>query len=826
VDDLVTAGPADLVYTVDWTNGKIVFGDGIHGQIPPANTAFEFGYTTTPDVLRYGTTGNGPGRFSGPRGIAARWNAKFNWYDVYVADTGNHRLQKLAFIPADLALNIPARMEYVCEWKTASSSADLLSSPVDVVVESDGSYVYLAVADQGNDRIVTYVDIAATTTGGATAPTWDARLGSLGNNLGTFMQVEGLCFLANGTDLDLYACDAHRGKVTKFEESPTPTIALSFVGVSTLPACFPPTSSYTFSFTTTNAPAGGTIDFYYDTESTFDEATAKLCIEEGKTPATATSAVWIFQDTPGGVPPDGTSYYLFARMKDGNGTVVATDQTTSSEQFCVDSSLLPGLWAVDRIDNDTVLYLQNGLQRTINLQVAYPESLGAVGYAGTFPAAQIEVVDVADGNPWVGSGAEYTIFLPTFDNAAGTFEVNSSAIGIGQIGLVSAGPHTVALLTIKAKPDVLSPSARFAVGAVELLTATSSMTDIHGNPPTQWNVKNVDLRFGYLGDIATDGQGAESELPHLAPLPDGKINFADQMIFTLGWNGKDGVQDPISDLGPTTGTVPNLLPNPDAQWGVDDLLAFTLMHSWAASAEKSRPVVRGESVAGQATALTASQLQLPKAGEFMTVDLKVENVTDLCGALLNLGYDPDQLELIDVENGGFLNGQSGSLFFHRDGEGWLEVAATRLDKQNPGVDGSGVVARAIFRILGENAGEFDLNYDLRSSDGTVLARGARNAGAFEGGPVGFKLYAPKPNPAHGSGNVVFSIPAATHVSLEVYDVSGRQLRSLVNGRREAGFHVASFDGRDAAGNLLPAGVYFYRLQAGPDQSTQKLILAR
>ncbi len=851
VDDLATAGPTDQVYTVDWMTGKITFGDGVHGEIPPAGTTFEFEYTTSPDVLRYGSSGTGPGRFSGPRGVAARWNASLGVYDVYVADSGNNRIQKLAFTPEDPALNLPARMDFVCEWNTASSAADLLNNPVDIVVMLDRQTAgttqncFLAVADQGNDRIVTYLDAAATSGGGTTVPTWDALAGGLGNSLGLYTQIDGVCLLPNGNDLDIYACDGQRGIVTKYEESETPTITLDVTGVSALPNCFPQSSSYTFTFTTTNPPVGGHIDFYYDTVDTFDPATAKLCFPLDTILASATTAVWTFADSPGGAPADlalaDGGYYLFARMKDSNGTLVASDATTSAELFCMDSTLLPGYRGIDRIDGDRTLYLQNGLERVVNLTLAYPDSVIVVGIGGTFPSANLDVLAIDPSTGWDATNFINTIFNQGFDNASdpGTFLVNTSVTG-SPTGLTTAGPHVMAEMTVRSKSDVLSPSQRFLDGTITLVQASSGMTDINGEQPAAslWTTRNVNLRWGYLGDLATSGSGADSTLPHLAPRPDGKINFEDQMVFTLGWNGVNNVQDRISDIGPTEGSVPDLRPVPDGLWNVDDLLAFTVMYSWAADegyykdatglirTAAPRPATLGAPVVGSACVRSVSVLEAPKAGELMTVDLNVDGVRDLSGALINVGFDPARLELVSVQNGRFLEGKDGCLFFPRSGEGWLEISATRLDQDQPGVSGQGTVAQATFRILDENAGDLSVQYDLRSATGQVLSRGASQAGAYTGGAVGFQLYAAHPNPTQGNTNIVYSVPTATNLSLDVYDVTGRHVRSLFNGRRDAGYHVAEFDGRDDAGNALSGGIYFYRLQANGKTATQKLTLSR
>ncbi len=854
IDNLATAGPNDHVYTVNWTNGKVTFGDGIHGAIPPGGTYFrlEQGYTTTPDVIRYGSSGTGSGRFSNPRGIAARYNSDLGYYDVYVADAGNNRIQKFAFHPA--WGDLPARMDYVCEWNTASTVNDVLNNPTDIAVALDNQVLaasqtcYLAVSDQGNHRVCIFNDTAAMNGGGTVVPVWDVTLGSQGNSLGTYVQPNGLTFLQNLNNLDIYVSDAMRGTVTKYEQQPTPSIALSFTGAYKL-GCFPPTSSYTFSFTTTNAPSGGTIDFYYDTADVFDATTAKPCLPLGSTPSTATSATWTFANSPGGTPPDNAYYILYAQMKDANGSVVATDQSvgTTDGYFCIDSNLLPGLQAVDAIDGDTTLLLQNGAQRVIQLQVAYPDSIIGVGFGGTFEPSLATVNGITDGHGWAGLGGT-PYFNQSFDNANGTYLVSTSLLG-GQVGLVDALSHNMALISITAADSAVTTTTRFRNSTLTILTSGSSMKNIHGASPSAWVTKNLNLRFAYLGDLATTGGSgigtdSTSILPHLAPKPDGKIDFTDQMVFTLGWNGSGNVQDRIADIGPTTGTVPNLISQPDGLWDVNDVLAFTVMYSWynGSGVGKSmnpsgnqglvnrvdlpRPVPMGSNVASDAKVFTVSQLASPKAGELMTVDLRVDGVHNLMGALLNLGFDPSKLDLIGVDNGGFLNGSGGSLFFNRAGDGWVEVSASRLDQKQPGVDGSGTIAHLTFRILNEAAGDLSLNFDLRSANGTVLARGTRAVGPFSGGTTDLQLLPANPNPTQHATNIIFSLPQPGAAALVVFDVSGRRVRSLVNGPQESGFHVVAFDGRNDAGSPLPSGIYFYRLEASGKQITNKLTLTR
>jgi len=88
-------------------------------------------------------------------------------------------------------------------------------------------------------------------------------------------------------------------------------------------------------------------------------------------------------------------------------------------------------------------------------------------------------------------------------------------------------------------------------------------------------------------------------------------------------------------------------------------------------------------------------------------------------------------------------------------------------------------------------------------------------------PTQFSLSQNYPNPFNPSTVINYRLPTVTEVILKVYDVLGRKVETLVNGRQNVWDHSVNFN----AGNL-PSGIYFYRLQAGTFTQTRKLMVLK
>ncbi len=81
-----------------------------------------------------------------------------------------------------------------------------------------------------------------------------------------------------------------------------------------------------------------------------------------------------------------------------------------------------------------------------------------------------------------------------------------------------------------------------------------------------------------------------------------------------------------------------------------------------------------------------------------------------------------------------------------------------------------------------------------------------------------------PNPVTGSAAIGFTLPTEGYARLVLYDVAGRRVRTLTEGRLAAGPHVVPWDGRNDRGMQLPAAVYFARLESRAAVRTTKIVL--
>ena len=93
-------------------------------------------------------------------------------------------------------------------------------------------------------------------------------------------------------------------------------------------------------------------------------------------------------------------------------------------------------------------------------------------------------------------------------------------------------------------------------------------------------------------------------------------------------------------------------------------------------------------------------------------------------------------------------------------------------------------------------------------------------------PAWFVLHQPYPNPARTRLNIRYGVPRATMVSIKLYDITGRNCRTLLEQMGKPGYYNITWDGKDNYGKELPNGVYIVRMKAENHHEQKKAVLMR
>ena len=94
----------------------------------------------------------------------------------------------------------------------------------------------------------------------------------------------------------------------------------------------------------------------------------------------------------------------------------------------------------------------------------------------------------------------------------------------------------------------------------------------------------------------------------------------------------------------------------------------------------------------------------------------------------------------------------------------------------------------------------------------------------ESPPTAFRMLPSRPNPFQDRTRFAIDLPEERAIRIEVYNLSGQRVRTLLDGMRPAGRHQVFWDGADDGGQRLPAGIYFVSVRAGQSTARSKVVL--
>ncbi|MFC1799950.1 FlgD immunoglobulin-like domain containing protein [Candidatus Eisenbacteria bacterium] len=345
--------------------------------------------------------------------------------------------------------------------------------------------------------------------------------------------------------------------------------------------------------------------------------------------------------------------------------------------------------------------------------------------------------------------------------------------------------------------------------------------DACGNISSVSNISGGTLNY-HLGDVSdgvTIGHG------------DNRVTMADiSLLGNYYWRvlvPGDSVN--YLDVGPTTDLSVDARPTTDNLVNFEDLMMFAInfggLHLTASSPRQSLEYPRLKMLlnheSGQEDDVVIARLVLER------------NQNSVKGIHAAVSFDAGGLELLDVSRGKLLSSQSAPLFFvHQSGNSEIQIDLAGLGS-GAAIRGSGEIAVLRFHREGSVAGLPELSCaDLRGLDNRRLKLKWESMTdelvvdeeRSEGPSADEITILSSPNPFSRVTDIHFSLPVAAGVSLDIYDVKGQMVRTLVDGVVSAGRHSVSWDGRTNEKRRLAPGTYMSVLTVDGTRVIRKLTL--
>jgi len=217
-----------------------------------------------------------------------------------------------------------------------------------------------------------------------------------------------------------------------------------------------------------------------------------------------------------------------------------------------------------------------------------------------------------------------------------------------------------------------------------------------------------------------------------------------------------------------------------------------------------------------------------------TFTIEMENTEPIYVVELGLGDAPEGIEITDVSAtgrfDGSVDGQSGET---EDGNGYIlaydlasgisvgsgEILEVSYDiRMN-----TGFVGDVIAWVDEANSADVNLNPLTSASSGYAVLNAHLNIDDEVELPTRIMLHPAFPNPFNPTTQIRYELPEASFVDLRIFDLNGRQIRTLFRGFDVAGSRSVSWDAKDHHGQNVSAGVYIYRLETAGQVQSKKLI---
>lgn len=279
---------------------------------------------------------------------------------------------------------------------------------------------------------------------------------------------------------------------------------------------------------------------------------------------------------------------------------------------------------------------------------------------------------------------------------------------------------------------------------------------------------------------------------------DRNVDAGDLSSFIMAWNGDDFTKE----LGPSTGSVPNLILSPDNKYDLEDVMGFSRMWHWSRKNDPS----------GKLLAALGEDIVLTQDGSIIQIDWQKEATVAQFEFIYqaehvrindNVKPSKEDLELVYIDT---LKGVNTFAYANISNEKYLNKLF-------------------MFKVKGKISRPVNINYQFYSHDGELISQG-RKALMLEAIPEVFTLHQNYPNPFNPITTISYDLPEETYVNLVIYDILGKEITTLINENKPSGYQSTTWNSRNSLGEAVSAGIYFYQIQTKDFIKTRKLVLLK
>lgn len=303
----------------------------------------------------------------------------------------------------------------------------------------------------------------------------------------------------------------------------------------------------------------------------------------------------------------------------------------------------------------------------------------------------------------------------------------------------------------------------------------------------------------------------------------GTVDITDMNVLSDVWGTeKDGDNwNEFCDVGPSTDRARRSRPMPDGKIDIEDLMMFAMNYENTDYHWYPRNEVDAEPVT-----ITLAYQDL---GGMLQVSLLLDgNDSFVTGLDIPVAYGSD-LILQNIEIGDIWPENSMLLQTNKNGVVTVSCAAF-----GPGavIEGNGLVATLNFAVNGYDSGLELQRMTARGWDNSEIDIVGNPTGSVDNEdvvnviPDSSYLGSAHPNPFRGSATLQYGLKEAGSVRLGVYNTRGQLVRSLLNEGKSAGTYQVNWDGRDENGLRVSSGIYLFRLETTDVIKTQKAMLLK